>query len=256
MLNTMERELFRDRLKRLRKAARKSQRQVARDIGMSNGTISQAERGALWVDQLPSHDIMRRLATSLGVKIDELAGEETSSSPQVAEGRAAYDDEMAAFAELGREIMSIVNQRRNIRPGPRIRVFDVRRLPVVNGLSASELASDARQVEQWITVSAEQLAGATDPVAYIINGDCLWDRWGIKTGDTLIVDAGNKEPRDGQVVAARINDTDETAKEFHRVPGGIDLRPTSPGYDAIPIRGNDQLVIIGVYVTHLPTGKR
>jgi len=167
-----------------------------------------------------------------------------------------YSVDTAELAEIGRGVLQLINERRNIMPGPRIRVVDMQRVPVVNGLSATQLADGVRQVEQWIDVASTQLNGAQDPVAYIIAGDCLWERWGIKTGDTLIVDAANTDPRDGQVVAARINDDEETAKEFHRVPGGIDLRPTSAGYKSIEIRGTDQLVIIGVYVTHLVTGKR
>lgn len=76
MLNGMGREHFGLRLKRFREASGKSQRALASEIGMSNGTISQAENGNLWVDQLPSHDIVRRLAKALGVSIAVLVGEE------------------------------------------------------------------------------------------------------------------------------------------------------------------------------------
>lgn len=230
------------------------QRELSRRSGRNISTISFTLQGKTWGDKYPPLDDIEAYARALGVGVEELTGEVTPAP--VVEDRAAHDEETTAYAELGKQIMSIVNQRRNIERGPQVRILDIQQVPVVNGLSASELASDVRQVAEWIAVSSAQLNGAQDPVAYIINGDCLWERWGIKTGDTLIVDAANREPRDGQIVAARINDQEETAKEFHRVPEGIDLRPTSPGYDAIPIRGTDQLTIIGVYVTHLVTGKR
>jgi len=206
-----------------------------------------------WINgkRRPTYDNCIRIARALGVDkqmVIAQAGRETTS---------ASDPEMAALAEIGRQVVELVQERRNIIPGPQIRVQPtVFRIPIVSGMSAAQRASDIRQVEQWIEVPAWMLNGATDPVAFIVIGDCLHERWDIKTGDTLIVDAGNKDPRDGQIVAARINDTDETAKVFYRVADGIDLCPTSPGYKPIEIRGKDRLEIIGVYVTHLLTGKR
>lgn len=193
----------------------------------------------------------RAISTTVGISQEGAALAATGA------GYATGSAELQQLAEIGRSVVQLVNERRNIIPGPRVRVSaEVQRVPVVNGMSATELSSGVRQVEQWIDVASSQLNGAQDPVAYIIQGDCLQERWGIRTGDTLIVDAANREPLDGQIVAARINDDTETAKEFHRVPGGVDLRPTSQGYDTIEIRGADHLVIIGVYVTYLPTGKR
>lgn len=73
MLNSMESETFGQRLKRLRLASGKSQRKLAAEAGLSNGTISQAESDTIWVGQSPSTDIVRRLARALGVEIDVLA---------------------------------------------------------------------------------------------------------------------------------------------------------------------------------------
>lgn len=73
MLNGMNRETFGQRLKRFRLASGKSQRLIARETGLSNGTISQAESGDIWVGQAPSADIVRRLARALGVEVDALA---------------------------------------------------------------------------------------------------------------------------------------------------------------------------------------
>jgi transcriptional regulator with XRE-family HTH domain len=74
MLNTMESETFGHRLKRLRDARGLSQRKLATAAGLTNGAISQAEHGKLWVDQAPSYDIVRRLAAALGVTSEELTG--------------------------------------------------------------------------------------------------------------------------------------------------------------------------------------
>lgn len=67
-LNGMETETFGQRLRRLRRKKKLSQRELARRVGLTNGTISQAEKGTLWVDQAPSIDIVRRLARELNVE--------------------------------------------------------------------------------------------------------------------------------------------------------------------------------------------
>lgn len=254
--NRMSTNTFGERLRQLRESRGLGVRELGRRSGVNHATISLAERNQRWVDQLPSIEVMEQLAQALEVTVEKLRGTKQPVS-QVAEPRAAYDPETAALAEIGRQVVTLVNERSNIRRGPQIRVIpDVYSVPVINGMSATELASDIRQVEQWIEVPRSLLNGATDPAAYIIVGDCLWERWGIKTGDTLIIDLANTDPRDGQIVAARINDADETAKEFHRVVDGVDLKPTTKGYSTIEVRDPDQLLIIGVYVTHLVTGKR
>lgn len=216
-------------------------------LGVKAGVVSS------WINdkRKPSYESCLAIAGAMGLDSQEVlarAGRQTTSQG---------DPEMALLAEIGRSVVQLVNERRNIVRGPQIRaVPDVFRVPVVNGMSATALASEVSQVEQWIEVPASLLNGATRPAAYVIVGDCLWDRWGIKTGDTLIIDLANTDPRDGQIVAARINDAEETAKEFHRVANGVDLKPTTKGYSTIEVRAPDQLLIIGVYVTHLVTGKR
>ncbi len=259
--DTMDIRGFAGRLKKTRELRGIGSYALSRKIGKTGSYVSMIETGARLKDALPAADVLELLARELGVSEDYLKGKPDQADPKLtphfAESRAAYDMETASLAEIGRTVVQLVNERRNIVPGPKVRaISDNRRVPVINGMSATELASDIRQVEQWIEVPAFMLNGAKDPVAYIIVGDCLFERWGIKTGDTLIVDAANTDPRDGQIVAARINDTDETAKEFYRVEDGVDLRPTTKGYSVIEVRSPDQLLIIGVYVTHLVTGKR
>jgi transcriptional regulator with XRE-family HTH domain len=80
-------ETFGQRLKRLRLRRGLSQRKLASAAGLSNGAISQAESEDLWIGQLPSYDIMRRLASALDVTREELAGEggeadETEKKPR------------------------------------------------------------------------------------------------------------------------------------------------------------------------------
>jgi len=249
------------RVKRVAKGL--TQSELALKTGLRQTYISQVENGEI---AMPRDHNLDALGAALDLSRTDFyraGGMLEGIEPLPQEGAslagtaAGYAGASAEFAEIGRQVVSLVNERSNIRRGPQIRaVPDVFRVPVVNGMSATELASEISQVEQWIEVPASLLNGAQRPAAYIIVGDCLWERWGIKTGDTLIIDLANTDPRDGQIVAARINDADETAKEFYRVAAGVDLRPTTPGYNTIEVRAPDQLLIIGVYVTHLVTGKR
>lgn len=240
---------FGARLRKIRKSRKVAMKELALLADKSEGWVSRLETGQ--IDEEPSFSAIVKWSALLGVSTQELTGIQVDDLPI-----PAASDHTRQMAEIGERVVSMVEQRRNIVPGPQIRIAPALRIPVVNNLSASQLASDIRQVETFIEVPVSMLNGATDPVAFIVVGDCLHTHWDIRTGDTLIVDAANKDPRDGQIVAALIDDQDRTAKEFYRVPGGVDLRPTSPGYDTIQIRGETQLTIIGVYVNHLNTGKR
>lgn len=265
----METKTFGEQLLTLiRAAGYPSQRRFAQSIDMDPTYLSRIIKGGV---ARPERETLEKMANKLRMPFDELASmaglrpalsieEERDSGREMASAILGVDEvhRTQLFAELGEQVLLMMAQRQNIIPGPEIRLAPgvLWRIPVVNNLSASQLASDIRQVETWIELPHSMLKGAKDPVAFIVVGDCLQERWGIRTGDTLIVDAANKDPRDGEIVAALIDDQDRTAKEFYRVPDGIDLRPTTKGYSTIEIRGETQLVIIGVYVTFLPTGER
>lgn len=105
MLNGMEDETFGQRLKRLRLVSGKSQRQIARETGLSNGTISQAESDALWVGQSPSTDIVRRLAKALGVTLDEIAPDPDTIQPSPA-SRIAVLSDLDLLIQIGAEPFS------------------------------------------------------------------------------------------------------------------------------------------------------
>jgi len=71
----MNTDTFGQRLKRLRLARGLSQRKLATAVGLTNGAISQAESEGLWVGQLPSYEIVERLAAALGVSMAVLVGD-------------------------------------------------------------------------------------------------------------------------------------------------------------------------------------
>ncbi len=222
-------------------------RELARASGVSATAISEAENGRQWVKKLPSYDDLRGLARALGVTIAQLVGEDdVPASPPL------VDRETRELAEIGKEVLGMVERRNlyNVRPVPFAR--EGRRLPVVNAIAASQLWNEERQVEEMVVVPEMLLQGVTDPAAFVVVGDCLKDK-GIVTGDYLIVDRTNKEPRDGEIVAASVNG-EQTAKVFYRVGNTIELRPASTGYETIVVTPRDECEIIGVYVARFGKG--
>ncbi len=225
------------RIKRARDLAGLSQDGVAGMLGITGATISKWENGKSDVDIPTLEEVARVLRQPLRF----FTGEE---GPR-------RDTELEA---LGREVMQVVERRQLTRVHP-VRVdAETVTIPVTNSIAASELMGHDRQVEDRITVSADLVRGAREPVAFFVVGNCLRGE-GIVSGDYLIVDKANKEPQDGEIVAALVNG-EETAKCFFRIGDTVELRPASPGYKPIIVTGDDELEIIGVYVGVLATGKR
>ncbi len=253
----MDKGLFGERLRRLREARGLSQRALARLVGKSSPWITQLETGQRWRDKLPPHDDLRDLAGVLGITVDELVGTAgpTNDGHEPDQALTPRRDETQELAEFGREVLRMAQRRirSNIVRVDPTQVTSAR-VPVINAVAASELMRHERQVEETIMVLAGAIEGASEPVAFVIVGDCLRDE-GIVTGDYLLVDAANKDPRDGEIVAARVNG-EETAKCFYRVGDTVELRAASAGYKPIVVTERDELEIIGVYVGHIHIGKR
>lgn len=236
----------------IRTGPKLSQRALAALVGKSQTYISQLETSGRWHGKLPPLDDVRRLADALGVTVDELSGTAPVPPPvrQIAERPVSY--EPAQLQELGRVLVQAVEQQRQ----PRVArpATDTRRLPIVNAVAANEAMDHGQQTEDYVEVPVWMLNGAKDPVIFRVVGDCLRDL-GIFDTDLLVVDRANREPRQGDVVVARING-EETAKCFYRVGDHIELRPAAAGFPTITANGKDHLEILGVYVTYLPVAKR
>jgi SOS-response transcriptional repressor LexA len=207
---------------------------------VTNGTISNWERAETSVDIPTLEDLARVLDQPL----------------QYFTGQAVprRDTEMEAF---GKEVVRLIERRglANIVRADPTQVTGARvRAPVVNAIAASELMRHDRQIEETIAVPEEIAKRAQDPVAFIVVGECLRGEL-IASGDYLIVDQANKEPCDGEIVAARVNG-EETAKCFYRLGDGrIELRPAGPGFETIVVTERDEFEIIGVYVGVIRAGR-
>lgn len=248
---------FRVRLRELREARGIGSYDLARRIGRSESYISLLETGLRGKHKMPPADVVQALARELGVSTTYLlTGDVTGTAPapppvrQIAERPVSY--EPAQLQELGQMMVRAVEQQR--RPTRARPATDTRRLPIVNAIAANEAMEHDLQAEDYVDVPNWMLNGARDPIVFRVVGECLRDL-GIFGTDLLVVDRANREPRQGDVVAARVNG-EETAKCFYRVGEVIELRPAAPGFPTITVNGKDQLEILGVYVTYLPVAKR
>lgn len=215
--------------------------------------LSRVERGE--IDDVGTGDLTF-IAGRLGVPPSDLLGDTTP--PTVRETSPPYtvDEETARLTEIGRQVVELVQGEatniRVIRPnrGPRVAI------PIVNSIAADRAQSESSQLEDRLFVPEELLRGAKKPVAFRVAGDCLALR-GIVTGDHLIVDTANTAPRNGQIVAARLNGED-TAKIYCRIDARtVELQPSLPEYPTLrAVEGTDELTIIGTFVAVWATGRR
>lgn len=106
-----------------------------------------------------------------------------------------------------------------------------------------------------VHVVPEMLAGAKDPYALIVTGDCLASA-GILSGDAVILDRPRgRRPRAGQIVAVRLG-AEVTLKRWSpRADGAVELRD-GEGYVVATLDGSTSAELIGLYVYHLPDAAR
>jgi DNA polymerase V len=97
---------------------------------------------------------------------------------------------------------------------------------------------------------SEHLMGKKEATFFVrVAGDSMTEA-GIHDGDILVVDR-SVEPEDGSVVVAAL-DGELTVKRYEMRSGYPYLMPEAAGYDPIPIRDGQELVVWGVvqHVVH------
>ena len=254
----MDVRTFGERLKAIRegKIVRQgpkiSLRELAKRTGIGFSTISQWESGDRWRDKQPPGDDLARLADGLGVTVAQLQGRE-EGEPEVI---VTIDEHTRRMAEIGEQVVRLA---RAYDPPPTEVAFEVatsgfRELPVEDYVPASHGAPDATQLRDTIRIPEELLEGCQEPHVFYVAGDCLKPE-GIRRGNHLIVDGARRNPKDGDVVVARI-DSELTMKLYFRLTDRVELRPAAEGYETlVAIDGRNQLEIIGVAHAVYSTGK-
>lgn len=248
---TMER--FRQRLQRLREQRGISARRLSLAIGKSDAYVQALESG-LRGKRLPGHDVIEALARELAVSTETLVGEEESAFRAVVDVAQQQDDVTDRLLQITDELQQLVSRRvvHNLRQA-NVGTLPARAIPVANAIAANEAMAHGRQIEESIMISGDLLIGIVKPVAFVVVGDCLRAAL-IASGDYLIVDAANTTPRQGEIVAARLNG-EETAKCYFHLGNRIELRAASSGYPVITVLPGDDFEVIGVYAGVIRVGQ-
>ncbi len=226
-------------------------RELARRTGINNATISQIENGKTWAGKIPPLDDVRKFARALGVTIEQLVGEDDAPA-----ARSPADEETEMWAGIGREVVEVVKKRAPsfIVPADGWAVAEdepeeeMVEMVVFDRFAASFLGSSDTQTTERVMVPKRLRDKAQAPCLIAITGNCLALR-GILAGDYVIVDAANKRPREGEIVAFRFRGED-SVKVYHQFPDRIELRPTLENFPTVTVwlgQEND-LGIVGVFV--------
>lgn len=156
--------------------------------------------------------------------------------------RAVGGDEEEALEAAGWQRIVVVPG------GTQVRI--VGRIPA-DSLRWMELEGESVQT---VSVAPEFLVGARSPFALEVSGDCLRSI-GIYHGDAVVFDTPISEPpRDRQLVAIRVGD-EVTLKRWCVTGDGVELRD---GDEAVVhhVRADDDLEVIGLYLTFVPRSER
>lgn len=225
-----------------------TQSDLALQTGLRQAYISQVEKGEI---AIPRDHNLDALGAALGLTRGDFyraAGmlDGIEDAPRTsADPRAPYDPETAALAEIGRQVMRLVQEQVNVRPqGWRTAGPGSRRFPIINTVPASDATVRDSQLEEEIDIPDAFWLGAGDPQVYRVTGDCMTGAR-IFSGNTIIIDAAKTEPNEGQIVVAQVNGG-LTLKRFYRTASGVELRPDAPVYESIFVKRSDDLIICGV----------
>ncbi len=97
-------------------------------------------------------------------------------------------------------------------------------VPLLDSCPASEKQFSNDEIERWIELPKEEVRNRR---VYLlkIKGDSM-NRAGIEDGDTVFVVA-DEQPKNGNIVIARIDEEECTCKRFYRTDAQITLMPDS-----------------------------
>ncbi|MEZ5175971.1 MAG: transcriptional repressor LexA [Acidimicrobiia bacterium] len=122
----------------------------------------------------------------------------------------------------------------------------VRDVPLVGNIAAGSPIIAEEDIEEVYPLPTE-LVGREPVFMLTIRGDSMVDE-GIHDRDYVVVQK-QSTARNGQIVAALIDDNEATVKRFEQTSNGIVLHPANTAYE--PVVYTDGLTILGVVVAVL-----
>jgi repressor LexA len=122
----------------------------------------------------------------------------------------------------------------------------VRDVPLVGRIAAGTPILAEEQVEEVFPLP-EALVGSGPVFMLRVTGDSMVDA-GILDGDLVVV-RSQPEARDGQLVAALVDDEEATVKRLERRDGTVVLHSANPAYE--PMVFTEGVAVLGVVVSVL-----
>ncbi|MDX1690717.1 MAG: transcriptional repressor LexA [Acidimicrobiia bacterium] len=121
-----------------------------------------------------------------------------------------------------------------------------RDVPLVGAIAAGSPILAEEDIDEIYALPTDFVG--TEPVFMLrVKGDSMIDE-GIFDGDLVVVKR-ESDARDGQIVAALVDDSEATVKRLRRVDGSVILEAANPAYD--PMVFSDGVSILGPVVAVL-----
>jgi repressor LexA len=116
-------------------------------------------------------------------------------------------------------------------------------------------AGDSWRVEPETHLRIEVPHESVEPGWYAlrVNGDSMEPNY--KTGDIVLIDGNQHEPRNGRVVVALIDGAETTLKLYYRRGDEIELRPINTDAHKSKTYHADRVKVQGVLIEIIKTGK-
>lgn len=197
-----------EKLKELRKAKGKTQKQLAEFLGISQQAYATYEVGT----RTPPIDIIEKLADYFGVTVDYILGRNTDPLETAIQkaGGLPYEAEKNAIPILGRV--------------------------------AAGIPLEAQQ--EYIGYTFTNFKPANEYFALQVEGESM-KNIGIRHGSIVIVHKQDYA-NDGDIVVALVDGQDATVKRFKRLENAIVLMPENPDFHPIVITPGIEFHILGV----------
>ncbi len=236
--------------------------ELSRRVGKDPNYIGDIEGHTRWARELPPDRELAAIAAGLGMTLEQFAMTRTlmeQTPGEEVEDRRRSDEwfnERVNYERIGRQIVDLLKREAPsfVIPSERIEIIPdppaepMIEVPVYDRFAASYLSSSGSQAGDCLSVPARLWKRAQEPRLIYVSGPCLALR-GILNGDYLVVDAANRDPQDGDIVAFRFRG-DEAVKVCHRFKDRIEFRPTIETFPTITVHLGEEedLEIVGVSV--------
>lgn len=204
-----------ENLKAARKEAGLRQEDLAELVGVSQGALSQFEKGRSAPSSETFQQIRRQLLKHLGeARLNYYLPRSYADASEASPRRFAVRKGGAEIKVLGR-----------VAAGKPIQPFEM---------------------QEAVTVPAQMVARGRATFALQVQGDSMTG-FGIFHGDIIILHE-NPEPLNGQIVVVHIGEFEYTLKVWERHSRQVILKPANPDFDDIVLTlGKDDVRCIGEY---------